>query len=364
MTRVVVIGGGIVGIACARELARAGAEVRVVHEGPLAGGATAAGMGHLIALDDRDPIARFTLRSLDLWDQLDLPPECEVSRCGCLWVAADEEEMAEATAKLERYRDRGVGAELCSPARLSELEPHLATDLRGGLLIPSDRVIYPPRATEWMWKDAGAHGAVRQSGRVAEARPGMAELEDGTRLEADWILVATGDRMPELVPALPVVPRKGHLLITSRAPAFVNHQVVELGYVKKAHGRETESVACNVQPRVTGQVLIGSSRQLGQRDARIEPRVMANMLRTVSRYFPDIGRLSALRAWTGLRAATPDGAPVIGVVEDGLAVAGGHEGVGITQAPATAELVRKLLLEGPNLTEAKPFDPRRFGEAA
>lgn len=364
MTQVVVIGGGIVGISCARALQRAGAQVHLVHDGPLAGGATAAGMGHLIALDDRDSIARFTLRSLRLWDELDLPTATEAARCGCLWVAADEDEMAEAQAKQVRYRERGVETEICSASRLHELEPELAGDLVGGLLVPSDRVIYPPAAARWMWSDAEQHGASRSQARVTSVRPGAAALDDGKALEADWIVVATGDRMTDLVPSIPVAPRKGHVLITARSTAFVNHQVVELGYVRKAHGRDAESVACNVQPRVTGQVLIGSSRQLDEHDSAIEPRVLAKMLGAVARYFPDIGRLTALRAWTGMRAATPDGAPVIGIVEPGIAVAGGHEGVGITQAPATAELLCAQLLGTGLAVDASPFDPHRFGEAA
>jgi glycine/D-amino acid oxidase-like deaminating enzyme len=364
MNSAIVVGGGIVGIACARELARAGVRVQVFHDGPLAGGATAAGMGHLVALDDRDPVARFTLRSLELWDRFDLPASCEDSRCGCLWVAADDEEMAEAEAKHARYAGHGVTTELCDARRLAELEPELATGLTGGLLVPSDRVIYPPRATSWLWDDAQRHGAVRQRDRVVAVEPGRVTLVHGTRVEADWIVVAAGDRMARLVPSIPVVPRKGHLVITSRAATFVRHQVVELGYVKKAHRQDAESVACNVQPRVTGQVLIGSSRQLGTRDPRIEPGMLARMLEEVGRYFPRIHELEALRAWTGLRATTPDGAPVIGVVEPGLAVAGGHEGVGITQAPATAELIRDLLLGRPPAVDAVSFDPRRFVEAA
>lgn len=364
MNRVVVVGGGIVGIACARALARAGAKVRLVHDGPLAGGATAAGMGHLISLDDKEPIARFTLHSIRLWDAFDLPVDCEDARCGCLWVAADAPEMAEAEAKRERYAARGVAAELCDAGELRRLEPELATDLTGGLLVPSDRVIYPPRAAGYLWDDARDHGARRVPGRVVEVAPGLAVLEDRTRLEADWVVVATGDRVPELVSSIPVVPRKGHLLITSRATPFVRHQVVELGYVKKAHGLEAESVACNVQPRVTGQVLIGSSRQLDRRDPAVEPRILGKMLEAVARYFPRVGRLTALRAWTGMRAATPDGAPVIGVLEPGLAVAGGHEGVGITQAPATAELLCHRLLGTPTAVDGRLFDPHRFGVAA
>ena len=88
------------------------------------------------------------------------------------------------------------------------------------------------------------------------------------------------------------------------------------------------------------------------------------MLDAVARYFPRIGELDALRAWTGFRAATPDGAALIGILEPGLAVAGGHEGVGITQAPATGELIRDLLLGHQPTVDAAAFAPDRFGEAA
>jgi glycine/D-amino acid oxidase-like deaminating enzyme len=183
-------------------------------------------------------------------------------------------------------------------------------------------------------------------------------------LEGDWVIVATGDRVADLLPAMPIAPRKGHLLITARGPAFLRHQVIELGYIKKAHGQEAESVACNVQPRVTGQVLIGSSRQLGSRDPAIETPILNRMVARATTFFPRLPQLTALRAWTGFRAVTPDGAAVIGILEPGLAVAAGHEGVGITQAPATAELLRHLLLGGNTEIEAAAFDPWRFREAA
>ncbi|MCC6535902.1 MAG: FAD-dependent oxidoreductase, partial [Bryobacterales bacterium] len=111
---------------------------------------------------------------------------------------------------------------------------------------------------------------------------------------------------------IPVAPRKGHLAITDRAPGFLRHQIVELGYLKSAHGHETESVACNLQPRATGQVLIGSSRQYGVHTAAVEPRMLQRMLRRALEYMPGLAGLPVVRTWTGFRAATPDGLPLIG----------------------------------------------------
>ena len=364
MIHVVVVGGGIIGVATARELAVAGASVTLLHEGAIAGGATAAAMGHLVALDDADAIAAFTLHSLERWRQFALPEDCERVVCGCLWVGEDDEEMAEAQAKAARYHARNVDAALVSAAELQQLEPQLAKNLAGGLYVPADSILYPPRAATWLLRQAVQAGARVRNVTVARVAANRVHLADGTVIEADWVVVATGDRVAQLLPQLPIVPRKGHLLITTRAAAFVQHQVVELGYIKKAHARDAVSVACNVQPRITGQVLIGSSRQLGTRDPAIERPILGRMLERATRFFPLLPQLTALRAWTGFRAATPDGAAVIGVLAPGLAVAGGHEGVGITQAPATAELLSHLILGTETQIDARPFDPRRFREAA
>ena len=92
-------------------------------------------------------------------------------------------------------------------------------------------------------------------------------MSDGTTLASDHIVIATGIDT-NIVPWLRLESRKGHLVITDRYPGFVHHQLVELGYLKSAHSTASDSVAFNVQPRMTGQLLIGSSRQHRQRRYR------------------------------------------------------------------------------------------------
>ena len=93
---VTIVGAGIVGAACARALARAGARVTVVESRFPGGGATAAGMGHVVVMDDSPAQLALTARSRDLWNELaaELPPEAEYRRAGTLWVAADADELA------------------------------------------------------------------------------------------------------------------------------------------------------------------------------------------------------------------------------------------------------------------------------
>ena len=173
------------------------------------------------------------------------------------------------------------------------------------------------------------------------------------------VLNAAGPQAPRLTPGLPIAPRKGHLVITDRYPGFARHQLVELGYLTSAHVITNESVAFNVQPRATGQVLIGSSRELVGWDASLNRALCARMLRRASSFLPALARLKALRTWVGFRPATPDKLPLVGPWEKGLWVAAGHEGLGVTAAPGTAQLVADLLLGRAPAIDASPFDPRR-----
>jgi glycine/D-amino acid oxidase-like deaminating enzyme len=154
--------------------------------------------------------------------------------------------------------------------------------------------------------------------------------------------------------------RKGHLLITDRYPGFLRHQLVELGYLKSAHSVTSDSVAFNVQPRITGQILIGSSRQYGAEDSTVDRAMVRAMIERARAYMPGIGELSAIRCWTGFRAATPDKLPLIGPsAEPGLYLATGHEGLGITTSLATARLIADQLLHRRPEIPLEPYLPSR-----
>jgi glycine/D-amino acid oxidase-like deaminating enzyme len=358
---VLVVGAGVVGAACAYELARGGLRVSLVEEDVVGGGATAAGMGHLVALDGSDHEFDLSRFSQELWAELlpQMPREVEHLECGTLWVAADEEELREARRKHGYNAAHGVASEMLDGKQLAEAEPELRAGLAGGLVAPGDSVIYAPAAAAWL---VARSGAAVTRGRVVRLSGRAAWLSDGTRLEAGSVVNAAGAKAAHLTSGVPVTPRKGHLLITDRYPGFLRHQLVELGYMKSAHASGGESVAFNAQPRKTGQVLLGSSRQHGVEDGRIERGILTRMMRRALEYLPGISALEVIRCWTGFRAATPDGAPLIGPwpEEAGLWLAAGHEGLGITTAPATGRLLADLMLGRPPCLAPEPFLPARF----
>jgi glycine/D-amino acid oxidase-like deaminating enzyme len=340
---VVVVGGGIVGAACACECVARGLKVAIVERDLVGGGATAAGMGHIVVMDDSDAQFALTRYSQQLWQELrpELPRDVEYEQCGTIWVAADEQEMAEVERKRAYYSARGVPVEVLDAVQLLRCEPQLRPGLSGGLLVPEDGVLYPPCAARFLTERAQSHGAKLLMGRTVLRIGGGRVTTDREELSCAFAVNAAGSWAPELTPGLEIKKRKGHLLITDRYPGFVRHQLVELGYLKSAHSISEDSVAFNVQPRQTGQVLIGSSRQYGAEHKEVDSHILVRMLQRALEYMPGLARTSTIRSWTGFRAATPDKLPLIGPwpADNTVILATGHEGLGITTSLATGRLV-------------------------
>jgi glycine/D-amino acid oxidase-like deaminating enzyme len=356
---VAIAGGGIVGAACAAECAAAGLKVAVVEPGVIGGGATAAGMGHVVVMDDSPAQIALTHYSRSLWMELAaaLPADVEYAACGTLWVAADDEEMAEVERKKTVYDGMGVRAEVLGPDALAAAEPNLRAGLAGALLVPDDSVIYAPCAARFLLQGAHVH-----AGAAARLSGEGIRLQDGTFIAAGATVNATGAWAPDLTPGVEVRKRKGHLVITDRYPGYVRHQLVELGYLKSAHSTIADSVAFNVQPRRTGQLLIGSSRQYGVEHPGIDEPILTRMLARAIEYMPGLSDLVAIRAWTGFRAATPDKLPLIGPCpgNERLYLATGHEGLGITTSLATGRLIADQLLRRPSAIPIEPYLPGRY----
>jgi len=361
---VVIVGAGIVGAACALECARQKMRVAVVDHDVIGGGATGAGMGHIVVMDDSEAQFALTRYSQQLWQQLrpELPDDVEYTQCGTIWVAADDEEMAEVHRKASYYQRRGVPVQILSAEDLARLEPNLRKGMAGGLLVTEDGVLYPPCAARFLIEQAQALGATVQVGApVAEIGNGRVRRADGSELSAGVIVNAAGAWAPELTRGISVKKRKGHLVITDRYPGFIQHQLVELGYLKSAHSVSSDSVAFNVQPRRTGQVLIGSSRQYGAEHKEVDHEILGRMLQRAQEYMPRLSQTSAIRVWTGFRAATPDKLPLIGPWGEDSTVflATGHEGLGITTSLATGRLLADQLSGRASQIAREPYLPSR-----
>ncbi len=361
---VVVIGGGLVGAATTMELATAGLQVTLLEAEFPGAGSTGAAMGHLVVMDDSPAQMALCAWSLARWREL-LPRfdgDSRTNWCGTLWLAADDDELAASRAKAQLYHQAGLAAEVLDHRQLREAELAVRDGLAGALRIPGDGVCYPPAIARRMVEEAVRLGATVRPGVAAiEVSGGSVRCSDGNTVSAAHIVVAAGAHSFELVPGLPVMPRRGHLLITDRTPVRVNHQLVELGYLKSAHSMGGASVAFNVQPRPTGQMLIGSSRELVGFDSGINRPLLGKMIERAVEFVPGLSGAGASRVWIGFRPATPDSLPLIGhwPAIPGVVIATGHEGLGITLTPATAALVVSAITGTAPPLDPSPYRPDR-----
>jgi glycine/D-amino acid oxidase-like deaminating enzyme len=361
---VIVVGAGLVGAMTAVGLADAGLRVELIECDFPGGGSTGAAMGHIVAMDDSVAQLELCAHSRRRWGQLasELPERAELDRCGTLWIAADEAELEAGRARQAGYAAARVGTELVDANALRSLEPQLRPGLAGGLLVPGDAVCYPPAVARHLVERAAAAGViVRQQLRVQAVAPNAVQLVDQTRLPAGAVVVAAGVGSMALVPGLPIVPRRGHLVITDRRPRLIRHQLIELDYLQSAHTFGGASVAFNLQPRRTGQVLIGSSRELVGFDAQINHRLLGAMVQRAADFVPALRQARALRSWVGFRPATADKLPLIGPwpAIAGVWIAAGHEGLGITMSTGTADLIVAGIMGSAPPVDPTPFRPDR-----
>lgn len=362
---VIIVGAGIVGAACADEFARRDMRVTLIDR-DVTGGATAAAMGHIVVLDDSEAQFVLTRYSQRLWQALrpELPDDAEYEQPGTIWVAADEEEMAEVRRKHEYYGRRGVPVTMLDSRALRDLEPNLREGLLGGLLVPEDAVLQPLCAARFLLQRAQKRSAELVSGSVARLGQGRVQTADGREFSAEILVNAAGAWASALTAGIEIKKRKGHLVMSDRYPGFLKHQLIELGYLKSAHLSTGDSVAFNVQPRRSGQILIGSSRQYAE-GTDIDQEILERMLARAEEFMPALGSMKTVRAWTGLRAATPDKLPLIGPwpEDKSLFLATGHEGLGITTSLATAKILVDQITGTKSEIPIEPYLPSRVAQS-
>lgn len=356
------------GAAIFRHLVDAGCSTLLIERDIVGGGTTAAGMGHIAIMDDSPAQMHLCKRSQELWHQLieEIGADAEAMHGGSTWIAEDDQEWQECLRKQQLYSDWSVPNQLWDQKELRLREPDLAHDLLGAFHLPADHVVYQPRCARWLVDQTLDAGGVIRKGSVFRIESGAVTLDNGEQIQADHVVIATGAQTNLLPDWLSIRPRKGHLMITPKGMPLCTSQLIELGYLKSAHGHSDTSVAFNLQPRPHGQNLLGSSRQFKDTSTACSAEILHQMVARATRYIPRIADVPMIRAWTGFRPCTHDHLPVVGVdpFDKTLHWAVGHEGLGITTSLATAELITHEIMGTTPPIDASPYLPNRMVDHA
>jgi len=374
---VLVVGGGIVGLAVAWRAAQEGLAVTVVDPAP-GRGASWAAAGMLAPVTEaraaEAPLTALGLASLRRWpsfadelaDEIGVEPAClGLRRDGTLQVAVDEDDLRALDDLRVVYDLLGLPAEPCPVRRCRQLEPLLTPRLCGALLVDGDWQVDPRRVVDALRQALARRGATVLTRAVRRLDVDDAldrclgvTLDDGTMLRSASVVLAAGAwsatvaGLPEHCRP-PVRPVKGEILRLrpGRYPAALRHVV--RGSVR--------GTAVYLVPRDDGELVVGATMEEAGWDTDVRAVAVRDLLWAATELVPAVGELVLHEHVAGLRPATPDNAPVLGPTPVvGLHLATGHHRNGVLLAPLTGDAVVAGVLGRPTPDIASGFSLGRF----
>jgi sarcosine oxidase subunit beta len=382
---VVIVGGGVIGTACADALAREGLQVILLERLGLAAGASSAcqsGIGYGPFGSDYD--LKFDLAAIAEYRQLAASGVHVDYHCDGALLVGEPTEEPRIRARLEQLRRMGVACDWLDAAALRQAEPNLSPALTGAALLHDVGQVSPMRVVVELTQRAARHGAHIETNteligvEIAAGRVAAAVTTRG-RIATRRLVVAAGawSRAVGCLAGLrkvPVWPLKGHVLVIEPAPGLLRRYSTETGYeagvaaIRQSAMGEAgpepgpPQVAAVLQPLPSGQMLVGSSREFAGFDREVSRERLAQIAGRACRLVPSLARHRVIRTYAGLRPWSPDGHPLIGPTQqsEGVFFATGHAGEGNTRALITARLVADLMMDRTPPLDTTPLAPDRF----
>ena len=373
---VIVIGAGIVGAMCAFFTTKAGLKTIVIDRGAVASGTTGAGEGNIMVSDKSPgPELELALLSRDLWFDVgnEVGDSFELVAKGGLSIARRDPASLFALAK--EQEKSGVQLRVVNKKEIHELEPHMAPEIEYGVHYPQDAQCQPMLAAAQILHHVRRNGGVIASHQEVlsiERNGGSLTIKTPNQVwEADYIINASGTWAGEIATRakteLPIMPRRGFILVTAPLPQYVFHKVYDSDYVDNVASSDADlQTSTVIEGTKSGTILIGASRERVGYDKSINVDIIKKLAGQASSLFPILKSAQLLRVYNGFRPYSPDHLPVIG--EDGnipgLFHCAGHEGAGIGLSAASGRLITEMITGAKTLVDPTPFSPRRFQMAS
>ena len=366
MTDIIVVGGGIMGLLTARELARAGRQVLLLEKGQPGAGTTWASAGIVSPHGSSgsadiagEPGLRLRHSSFGMWQGLaeavreESGMDLEYRLTGLLLLAMNREEASEIQekAKTRQWGD----TKWLEPENLRSEEPALATGLAGALFVQGGNVearrVGP--ALEIACRRLGVEirtseivaELVTEENKVRGVRTGSGEFF------APTVVICAGIGSRGVIgarPIPPIVPQRGQVIALDARGLTLRHTVLRI----------TDPYFV---PRADGRLIIGATREFAGEDPRLTAGGLGWLLTSAIETIPALESAPILETWTGFRPLCSDHLPMIGAGEpQGVYFCTGHGPTGITPAPISAALVTSLITGTKPTIDPAPYDPMRF----
>ncbi len=354
MHDVAIIGGGVIGLSIARELAKRlpqkAKSILLIERGAVGEGTSRAAAGMLSPQSEADEagpffsLCRESLEMFPAW-HAELEQETGIdtmfSSNGVLALASSQEELHIFERRAAWQTKAGLRAELLSAGEALRMEPLLTASIAGALYLPSEISIAPRALTAALRESCLRRGVeIRTNVRVSS-------LAD---VSAHSIVVASGvwsGEIEGLDPPIPVYPRKGQIL-SLRMPPGSFRRMIRLGH-------------SYFVPRPDGELVVGATNEDAGFDRSLTPAGIGRLLMDAQAISSHAASWPIQEMWTGLRPATPDELPIIGVSgKPGVFYAVGHYRNGVLLAPVTARIVANLIQGLPPGLSIGAYSPGRI----
>ena len=371
-TEVVIIGAGIVGAMCAYYVNRAGLKAIVIDRGTVASGTTGAGEGNIMVSDKSPgPELELALKSRDMWFEVaqDLGNEFELVAKGGLAVSRGD---ASSLFELSNSQSvAGVETKRVDASEIQELEPFISKAVQNGVHYPQDAQCQPMLAAAHILRQLQRRGLEfighQEVLKIERKSENLTVRTSTLEIQSDFVVNASGTWAGEIArlagSELPIMPRRGFILVTAPLPKYVNHKVYDSDYVDNVASSDADlQTSTVIEGTQSGTILIGASRERVGFDKSINVSVIQRLARQATSLFPILASAQLLRVYNGFRPYSPDHLPVIGAdsLIPGLYHCAGHEGAGIGLSAGSGKVIAQLIKNETPIVNPEPFSPARF----
>ncbi|HEY6805105.1 MAG TPA: glycine oxidase ThiO [Pyrinomonadaceae bacterium] len=360
---VVIVGGGVIGLAIARSLALRGVrDVCLIERSSLGTESSFAAAGMLAPqaeADSRDDLFKLLTQSRDLYQNFaaelrdETGIDIELDTTGTLYLALTDHDQSDIEARFAWQSQAQLPVEKLTPEEATYIEPCISADVRGALLFPGDIQVENRRLLSALANSVAQlnihllTGVSVDSLDIRHGRVAGVQTSAGS-VSCSTVIVAAGAWSSFIDSKIKVEPVRGQMICLTAQPQLTRHVIYSpRGYLV---------------PRQDGRLLAGSTGELVGFTKEVTAGGVATILKNAVEISPSISNLPIADTWAGLRPRAADGLPVLGPCGEisGLVYATGHYRNGILLTPITAELIAKTIVDNVVPTALAPFSPDRF----
>ena len=376
---VIVIGGGVIGTSCAYHLVKKGYKVALIEKGDIASG-TSSHCDAAAMITDKMPGADAALGYASIQKFIRLSKELDYDfnfdQSGSLYVCETDQEVEVATGYVNALRAEGYRVKMVDPYEMSQIEPLLAKDLKGGFWSDECAGLNPLKLCYAFVEQVKGKGLdVFLHTKVTGVRLNEKHQVEGVDTDkgsftTGRVINCGGVYAPEIGRLnglnIPILPRKGVILLSEATGPVCHQKVQEFGYMVTKFAnvecdRDPEllkyNVAFTLEPTEGDNVMLGSSRNFVGYNLNTEIEVINAIAKRGMRFFPILKNMSCVRAYAGVRPFVEDHLPIMSEVEEmpGYYICAGHEGDGISMSPVSGQLMTQLIAGEETELDMEPF---------